>query len=48
MRERTLANFGEQAVAPVRADGEERREFFAVVEEVAFGGGGELGGCEGC
>lgn len=46
MRESTLADLGEQAVSPVSADGEERREFFAIVKEVTFGGSGELGWCE--
>jgi hypothetical protein len=48
MRESALADLGEQAVAPVSADREERCEFFAVVKEVTFGGGGELGWCESC
>ena len=46
MRESTLADFGEEAISPVGANREERREFFAVVEEMAFGGGGELRWCE--
>lgn len=48
VRESALADFGQDAVAPVCADGEEGREFFAVVEEVALGGDGQLGWCEGC
>lgn len=48
VREGALADLGEDAVAPVGADGEEGRELFAVVEEVAFGGDGQLGRRESC
>jgi hypothetical protein len=48
VRESALADLCEDAIAPVCADGEEGCELFAVVEEVAFGGDGQLGRCEGC